>query len=142
MGLCAHCLSLSSKVLIFGVNAALHHSHETFKEAVFVSKCYICSQVWDSMNEEQKEVVRRPDFEGIDYNIRLGRTRYGEDGRQEPVLATIFIKHGEDLWDCEEYNKVGGTFVSGAGQFAILNPFGGYNSTRTREYGQDSLLCS
>lgn len=107
-----------------------------------MSKCYICSQVWDSMNEEQKEVARRPNFEGFDFDILLRKTRYGEDGRQEPVLAMFFIQHGEDLWDCEEYNTPGGPDLSGPGRFAILNPFGGYNSTRTREHGQDSLLCS
>lgn len=124
MGLCELCQSLSSKVLVNGVNKALHHNHETFKEAVFGSKCYLCCQVWDSMNEEQKEVAGRPGFEGIDYDILLGRTQYGEENGQEPVLATLFIKHGEDLWDCEQYDTVGGTHVVDAGQFAILNPFG------------------
>lgn len=122
MGLCETCQSLSSKVLVSGMNTAIHHDHETFKEAVFGSKCYLCSQVWDSMNEEQKEVARRPNFEGLDYHILLGRIRYGEDDRLEPVLASFFIKHGEDLWNCEEYDTVGGTHVGG--QFAILNPFG------------------
>lgn len=124
MGLCEQCQSISSKVLVFGRNTAIHHNYETFKEAVFGSKCYLCSQVWDSMNAEQKAVARRPEFEGIDYEILLGKTKYFEDDRQKPVLAKIFIEHGEDLWDCEEYDTVGGTHMDSAGQFAILNPFG------------------
>lgn len=125
MGLCEHCHSISSKVLVGGMNKALiHHDHETFKKAVFENKCYLCSQVWDSMNEEQKEVAGRPDFEGIDYDIFLNQIKYGEDERQKTFLASFFINHGEDLWDCEQYDTVGGKHVSGAGQFAILNPFG------------------
>lgn len=125
MGLCEHCQSISSKVLRHASNwdTVLHHNHETFKRSVR-SKCYICSQVWDSLNEEQKAKAKRPNFEGINYKVLLGRTSYGEEDREEPILATFSIDHGEDLWDCEEYNDVGGEFLSGAGKFAILNPFG------------------
>lgn len=127
MGLCEHCQSISSKVLKFrGKNNVLHHNHETLKRSIG-SKCYLCSQVWDSLNEEQKGVARRPDFEGIDYDVSLGKTRYSEEDRQEPILATFSFGHGEDLWDCEEYNDVGGTHIREAGKFAILNPFGRRN---------------
>jgi hypothetical protein len=125
MGLCEQCQSISSTVLVGSSrNTVLHHNHETFKRSVFGSKCYLCSQVWDSLNEEQKGKARRPEFEGIDYKVFLGRTSYGEEDRQEPILAKFYFDHGEDLWDCEEYDTVGGQFIQGAGQFAILNPFG------------------
>jgi hypothetical protein len=125
MGLCEQCQSISSKVLSRqGFNTVFHHNHETFMRSVFDSKCYICSQVWDSLNEEQQGKAIRPEFEGIDYKVSLRSTSYGEEDRQEPILATIFFTHGEDLWDCEEYDPVGGMTINDSGQFAILNPNG------------------
>lgn len=62
MGLCELCLSISSKVLVRGINTIFHHNYNTFKESVLRSKCYICSQVWNSLNEEQKAVASRPNI--------------------------------------------------------------------------------
>lgn len=122
MGLCEQCQSISSKVLVFGKNMVFHHNYETFRKSVFGDRCYICSQVWDSMNEEQKAVASRPDFEGIDYEVFLKSASFDEEGQQERVLATISFSHGEDLWDTEEYDPIGGMSMEDAGKFAILNP--------------------
>ncbi|KAG8168216.1 hypothetical protein KVR01_003905 [Diaporthe batatas] len=117
MGLCALCeQSLSSKVLVD--DTLFHHDYRTFRQSV-ESKCYICSHVWSSLTEEQKETTMRPTFDGIDYDVSL-RTSYGE--RQGRILATIDFKHGDDLFDCEDYNEVGGKHMADAGRFAILNP--------------------
>lgn len=126
MSLCALCeQSISSKVLSSsGYNTILHHNHKTFTRSVFSTKCYLCSRVWNSLNEEQQEKTRRPEFEGIDYKIFLRRTKYFEEDEQEAILAHVTFGHGEDLWDCEEYDEVGGRHILGAGQFAILNPNG------------------
>lgn len=52
--------------------------------------------------KNRRQWLAAPIFEGIDYKVVMGRTIYGEDGRQEPVLASVFFTHGEDQWDCEE----------------------------------------
>lgn len=122
MRLCEQCRSISSKVL--PKRTVLHHNYASLQKSVFAGSCYLCSQVWDSLNEEQKGVASRSDFEGIDYEVSLGRTSYGDDGVQERILAKISFEHGEDLLYCEEYDIVGGTSLEDAGQFAILNPFG------------------
>lgn len=128
MGLCEQCQSISSTVLLLsGLNKVFHHSCETLKKSVFEAKCYVCSRVWDSLTEEQKAVASHPDFEGIDCKVSLQTSHEEDDGWQERVLAKITFTPGDDLYDCEDYETVGGKIMEHAGQFAILNPFRGLN---------------
>lgn len=123
MDLCEQCQRISSTVLVSGNNKVLHHTHETFQKSVFGEKCYLCSQVWNSLNEEQKTVASRPDFEGINYEVFFYGRGFRYDGQLDRILAKVDFTHGEDLWDCEEYDEVGGKTMEEAGQFAILNPY-------------------
>ena len=107
--------------LALGTNSLFRHDHETLRKAVFESKCFICSGVWGSLTEEQKKVASVPDFEGIEYRIRLYRNPLN-DGEQREYLATMLFSHGDDLFDCEDYNEVGGLPVDSVGCFAMLNP--------------------
>lgn len=121
MGLCEQCQSISSTVLSgLKGKTVLQHNNETLARSVFDSKCFLCTQVWNSLTEEQREVTRRPEFEGITYIASLETA--GWDYGPEDILATIYIENGEDLYCCEDYNLVGGTLTGDSGQYAILRP--------------------
>lgn len=90
--------------------------------SVFDSKCFLCSQVWESLHEEQKEVARRPDFEGLKCNVSLVKGSFGTDDRPENIIAQMYFDHGDDLYETEEYNRVGGMITDFSGQYAILDP--------------------
>lgn len=126
MGLCEQCQAISSTVLSRRVGTSvLRHNHETLARSVFDSKCFLCTQVWNSLTEEQRGVTRRPEFEGIDYKISLVLDGPRWDDGPEDILADVSFDHGEDLWCTEDYNTVGGDYTSHVnGQFAILRPSG------------------
>lgn len=129
MSLCEKCQSMTSKPLSYGRNSLFRHDHISLQEAVFERRCFICTRVWDSLSEDQKAVASGPAFMGIEYQLFLLRPTSGEDGEQregQEILATLSFKHGEDFYDCEDYNDVGGSPVGSAGCFAILNPSGTY----------------
>lgn len=75
-------------------------------------------------------VASDPAFMGIEYQISLHKiTRaQAEDGDEQEILATLSFDHGDDLYDCEDYNEVGGLPVDQVGNFAILNPSGVYSN--------------
>lgn len=127
MGLCEQCRAMTTTPLAGGRNSLFRHDHVSLRKAVFESRCFVCCRVWDSLSEEQKGVARDPAFEGIGYSISLSRSTDGGDGEQVEILATLSFEHGDDLFDCEDYNVVGGLPVGSAGCFAILNPSGAYN---------------
>lgn len=65
---------------------------------------------------------------GIEYQISLSKIAQADDGDKKEILATLSFDHGDDLYDCEDYNEVGGLPVDQVGNFAILNPSGAYTS--------------
>lgn len=126
MGLCEQCHSMTETPLAYGRNSLFRHDHITLRKAVFVSRCFVCTRVWHSLTEEQKSIASDPAFEGIEDEIYLSRMPGGKDGEQQGILANMSFQHGDDLYDCEDYNVVGGPSLVFAGCFAILNPSSAY----------------
>ncbi|KUI68836.1 hypothetical protein VM1G_04392 [Cytospora mali] len=113
---------MSTKVLTRGRNSLFRHDHITFRKAVFESRCFICSHVWNSLSQEQKDIASDAAFMGIEYQIHLSKITHDKDEEQRKVLANLSFEHGDDLYDCEDYKEVGGFPVEAVGCFAILNP--------------------
>ena len=122
MGICEKCQSLAVSPLP-GQGPTLYcYDYLSLRKAVD-SRCYICSRVWDTLTEEQKGVASGPGFMGITY--RLWRSSRSMDDEEGPILATLGFENGDDLYDCEDYNEVGGRHLnSDCGVFAFLNPSG------------------
>lgn len=125
MSLCTQCQSISTRVLGQERTKVFRHGYDSFREAVFERKCYICYRVWESLSEEQKEVASRPEFMGIDYYIQVGDANRW-DGEPTQSLASITFMLDDDLYNCEDYNEVGGLSVGLVGIFGALNPAGTY----------------
>lgn len=123
MGLCEQCQSVRAKVLVHGRNTLFRHDSSTLQKAVFESRCFVCSHVWDSLSGEQKAVASGPAFEGIEYQIFLSKIEnHDVDAEKSEIIAAISFDHGDDLYDCEDYNEVGGLSMDSMGNFAMLNP--------------------
>lgn len=85
--------------------------------------CYICTRVWDSLSKVQQAVVQSPDFSGLECKISFPPvSEEGED--DESIVTSLTFLAGDELWDCEEANLVGGWSPTFFGQFVILNPRG------------------
>lgn len=86
--------------------------------------------MYRTLSEEQKAIASDPTFMGIEYFIFLRHITQEEDGEQQKIVATLSFEHGDDLYDCEDYNEVGGLLPgnSTVGCFAILNPSSEYTS--------------
>lgn len=129
MGLCEQCQSISTKVLVHGRNSLFRHDHISLEKAVFESRCFICSRVWDTLSEEQKVVASGPAFMGIEYRMFLFQEKYSDDDELSEILAHLTFEHGDDLYDVDDYNEVGGMPMDSTGCFAILNPSGKHTSS-------------
>lgn len=121
MSLCTECKSMSTKTFEGDETKLFRHGYDSFRKAVFESKCYICCRVWESLTEEQKEVASRPQFMGIEYHLRLSNA-IDSDGEARPTVAEITFTWDDDLYDCEDYTEPGGLLVEEVGNFAALNP--------------------
>lgn len=122
MGICEKCQLLASGP-INGSQSRLvsNYDYLSLRKAVD-SRCFICLRVWESLTEEQKGIVSTPDFTGITYKISR-RSRQGE-GEEDAILATLSFEHGDDLYECDDYNKPGGLWIDSAGVFAFVHPSG------------------
>lgn len=121
MSLCTECKSMSTKTFEGDETKLFRHGYDSFRKAVFESKCYICCRVWESLTEEQKKVASRPQFMGIEYHLRLWNA-IDSDGEASLTVASITFRWDDDLYDCEDYTEPGGLGVEEAGNFAALNP--------------------
>lgn len=125
MGLCEKCQSLATEAFRSSESPSVdRYDYLSFRRAVD-GKCFVCSHVWDSLSEEQKGIASKPGFMGITYRIYRNSRPGSDEG--EPILATLSFQHGDDLFDCEECNKVGGLMINSAGVFAFLDPSGEYS---------------
>ncbi|KAG6366495.1 hypothetical protein INS49_000672 [Diaporthe citri] len=120
MSLCTECKSMSTRTFEGDETKLFRHGYDSFRKAVFESKCYICCRVWESLTEEQKEVASRPEFMGIEYHFRPRRA-IDSDGDPTLTVASLTFKWDDDLFDCEDYDEPGG-FDVGEGTFTALNP--------------------
>lgn len=68
-------------------------------------------------------MASRPEFMGIDYYIQVGDANRW-DGEPTQSLASITFMLDDDLYNCEDYNEVGGLSVGLVGIFGALNPAG------------------
>lgn len=152
MSLCQRCRSIADTAISRTRATVLHHdSAGSLKESV-ESSCFICARVWDSLSGEQRAAAESPSFMGIRYLMKTVEPsrRYGSPGEQ-PLLANILCEHGDDLYDCEDYNVVGGWWKGNTGNFAVLNPLSmsvnsglspGEQQIVQRRYHEQSLvLC-
>lgn len=120
MSLCTECKLMSTKTYEDGENKLFRHDYDSFRKAVFETKCYICCPVWESLTEEQKEVAGRPEFMGIEYHFRPGNA-IDSDGDPMLTVASLTFKWDDDLFDTEDYAEPGGYDAEG-GTFTALNP--------------------
>lgn len=130
MKLCQRCQSISGQPLrAMNSYATFAHDFHSLRKAVEIG-CSVCSELWDTLSPDQKQVASRPDFQGITCKIALD-VFSREEGRRRPILATMNFYAESDLWDCEDAEGFGTWHRSGAGQFAILNPDGMFNPLAT-----------
>lgn len=124
MGFCQQCRSLLERRMPSGYHLAFHHDAASLKKAV-EERCFACFRIWNNLSKEQQIVASRAEFDGFDCHSSLGprsHARDGEDEDEESILANFSFTHGEDLYDCDDYNDLG--WAGCGGQFAVLNPFG------------------
>lgn len=124
MAFCQKCQLIPDILIARGQDrtVVVHHDSASLQAAV-TERCYICLRVWESLSEEQKSVASSSAFEGIRYNLSLSLD-YSEPGSSEEssFIAELKCNHGDDLYDCDDYNEVGGWWRLEMGQFTMLNP--------------------
>lgn len=82
--------------------------------------CYMCTRVWDSLSKVQQAVIQSPDFSELECKISFTPT--SEEGEvDEHIVVSFSFWAGDELWDCEEPNLVGGWSPTFLGQFVVLN---------------------
>ncbi|POS81255.1 hypothetical protein DHEL01_v200355 [Diaporthe helianthi] len=123
MGICEKCQSLAiSPHSGEGGPTLSCYDYHSLREGID-SKCYICSHVWGTLTEEQKGVASSPGFMGITYRLQRSPSRKARNDETEPpLLATLPFENEDDLYDCDDYNPVGGRWLDLAGVFAFLDP--------------------
>lgn len=121
MTLCQKCQSIPDTAVAYsGRPTVVRHDTASLKRSI-QTRCFICTRVWESLSEEQKTVAESPTFTGIQYQARMSTGWMGEK-RENPILASLICEPGDDLYDCEDYNVVGGWWRMETGQFSVLNP--------------------
>nr|AET07139.1 vegetative incompatibility protein 6 [Cryphonectria parasitica] len=124
MSLCRKCQAIPDTRICSGEHrVVVRHDSASIQKSV-EDRCYICARVWNSLSEEQKAVCKRPTFEGIVYKMYTRDQSYGgSNAHSRPILAQLLCQPAkDDLYDCDDYNEVGGWWRNEAGAFAALNP--------------------
>ncbi|KAJ4412427.1 hypothetical protein N0V82_008822 [Gnomoniopsis sp. IMI 355080] len=120
MAFCRQCQSLSKTPIARKTEVVFRHDYESLRQAVD-DDCYMCTRVWDSLSGTQQAIAQSPDFSGLECKASF-TTVSEEDEDDEPIVISFTFWAGEELWDCEEPNLVGGWSPLLYGQFVILNP--------------------
>lgn len=119
MAFCQQCQSVSRTPIARKSAVVFRHDYESLQRAV-EGNCLICTRVWDSLSKIQQEVVQSPDFTGLECKILF--TPLNEDGElEESILLSLKFWAGDELWDCDEANEVGGWSPDFYGHFVVLD---------------------
>lgn len=123
MGTCEQCRSLSKTPVSRDTDVAFRHDSASLLKAV-EDNCYMCSRVWHSLSKEQQAITQSPEFSGIECRIWVRTSATGdEDGDAEVDAPVVFsFVGGEEMFDCDEANEIGGWSCWDSGQFALLSP--------------------
>lgn len=121
MNLCQNCRTVTQHPLGGkGPGAGFEHDSNSLREAV-ENGCFVCSQFWESLTANQKDVATRPEFQGITCSIS-SNLYLGADGSKRPILATMSFFGKDDLWECDDAERVGWQRSGLTGDFSILDP--------------------
>lgn len=78
----------------------------------------MCSQFWDSLSKGQQDVVKLPESAEIRCEIAFP---YHHEEEDNPIALSIAFQGGNELWECEDSNDVGGWTPFSYGHFVLLS---------------------